>query len=213
MKCKHIPFGLVGALILAAPGFAQHGPPSTPPQSQPPHGQPRGDMERDRTFDRDQDLDRMHDQDQDRDRMHDQDQDRDRMHDQDRLHHPDFSRLQDDDIYGRELLSAEERNAYRRQLQEAASAEERRRIEEQHREMVHQRAEERGVQLAPPGRGIYGGAMMSVEERARYREQLHMLDSDAARRQFMSEHRQSMQQRAQAEGVPLEDLDETGNED
>ena len=203
MKCKHIPFGLVGALILAVPGFAQHGPPSTPPQSQPPHGQPPGNMERDRAFDRDQDSDRMPDK----------DQDRDRMHDQDRLHHPDFSRLHDDDIYGRELLSAEERNAFRRQLQEAASAEERRRIEEQHREMVQERAEERGVQLAPPGRGIYGGAMMSVEERARYREQLHMLDSDAARRQFMSEHRQAMQQRAQAEGVPLKDLDETGNED
>lgn len=203
MKCKHIPFGLVGALILAAPAFAQHGPPSTPPQSQPPHGQPRGDMERDRTFDRDQD----------RDRMPDKDQDRDRMHDQDRLHHPDFSRLQDDDIYGRELLTAEERNAFRRQLQQAESAEERRRIEEQHREMVHERAEERGVQLAPPGRGIYGGAMMSIEERARYREQLQMLDSEAARRQFMSEHRQSMQERAQAEGVPLEDLDETGDQE
>lgn len=194
MKSQTIKGTLVaGVLILSsAASFAQHGPPPRP--STPPHGQPeRGQLERDRTFDRDQD--------------------RDRMREQDRMHQPDFSQLGDDDIYGRELLGAEERDQYRRQLQNATSSEERRRIEEQHREMVQRRAEERGVQPAPPGKGIYGGAMMSVEERARYREQLRAFSSDEERRQFMSQHRQSMQQRARAQGVSPEDLEETEEDD
>jgi len=180
---------LASALILAsAAAFAQHGPPGkpkTPPRAQ----EERGQADRDRAFDRELDRDRMRDQAGDS--------------------RPDFSRLDDDDIYGRELLSAEERNEYRRQMQNASSAEERRRIEEQHREMVLSRAKERGVNVQPPGRGIYGGALMTVEERNEYRERLRSMDSEADRQRFIAEHREEMRSRAREQGRPLEDLEET----
>ena len=124
------------------------------------------------------------------------------------MHAPDFAGLSDDDIYGRELMSAEERNAYRKQLQAAGTREERARIEAAHRHEILVRAEQRNVNIAPPGKGIYGGALMSVEERSRYREQLRQLDSDPqARAKFMAGHRATMQARAREQGVPIESLD------
>lgn len=196
---------VVSALILgSADSFAQHGPPQSTGQQDRGQSE-RGQMDVDR--DRLRDRDRLEEPQQDRGRT----QDRDR--DQDRIHTPDFSRLRDGDMFGREVMSAQERNEYRRQLQDASSPQERQRIEAQHRETVEARARAQGVDLAHPGKGIYGGALMSVEERARFREQVRMLDSDEERRQFMSQHRQSMQQRATARGVPFEELEETEEDD
>lgn len=195
---------IASALVLtSAASFAQHGPPKDRPEPQDRAQAERGQMDRDRDFDRDVDRDRL----RDRDRLDDPSQDRDR--DRDRTHAPDFARLSDDDIYGSGVMSVQERNEYRRQLQNAASAEERQRIEAQHREMVQARAQSQGVDLTPPGKGIYGAAMMSVEERNQYREQLRAMDSAEERLQFMAEHREAMQQRAKAQGVPFEDLEET----
>lgn len=159
----------------------------------------RGRLDRDRDFDRDFDRDR--------DRLDEPSRDRDR--DQDRTHTPDFARLSDHDIYGSEVMSVQERNEYRMQLQNAASAEERQRIEAQHRKSVEAKARLRGVALNPPGQGIYGGALMSVEERSQYREQLRQFDSDEERLQFMAQHREEMQIRAKSKGVPFDDLAET----
>lgn len=191
---------VTGAMLLTATvSFAQHGPPQDRPEPQDRAQAERGQMDRDRDFDRDRlrDLDRLDDPSQDRDR------------DQDRIHAPDFARLSDEDIYGREVMSMQERNEYRMHLQGATSVEERQRIEAQHRETVRARAEAQGVDLAPPGKGIYGGVLMSVEERNQYREQIRTLGSAEERRQFMAEHREAMQQRANAQGVPIEDLEET----
>lgn len=160
-------------------------------------------MDRDRDFDRDMDRDRLRDP----DRVDEPSQDRDR--DQDRIHAPDFARLSDDDIYGREIMSPQERDKYRMQLQNASSAEERQRIEAQHRETVLARAKAQGVSLTPPGKGIYGGPLMSIEERNQYREQLRTIGSAEERRRFMAAHRDAMQQRAKAQGIPFEDLEET----
>lgn len=179
---------IASALVLTAvAGAAQHGPPEDRPRPEDRAQAERGQMDRDRDYDRDRLRDR----------------------DQDRTHAPDFARLSDDDIYGREVMSLQERNEYRTQLQNAASAEERERIEAQHRETVRARAESQRVDLAPPGKGIYGGAIMSMEERIQYREQIRTLGSAEERRQFMAEHREAMQQRARAQGVPIEDLEET----
>mgnify|MGYP003628754952 CR=1 FL=1 len=126
-----------------------------------------------------------------------------------RTHVPDFAKLSDQDIYGSEVMTAQERNQYRKQLQDATNAEERNRVEAQHREMVQTRAKARNVDLAPPGQGIYGGALMSVEERSRYREQLRMIESDTEKAKFMAQHREEMQMRAQAQGVDPVELKET----
>ncbi len=154
-----------------------------------------------------QDFDR--DRLRDRDRIDEPSQDRDRDRDQDRTHVPDFAKLSDQDIYGSEVMTAQERNQYRKQLQDATNAEERNRVEAQHREMVQTRAKARNVDLAPPGQGIYGGALMSVEERSRYREQLRMIESDTEKAKFMAQHREEMQMRAQAQGVDPVELKET----
>jgi len=147
----------------------------------------------------------------DRDRIRAQDRvvapDRDRDRIQDRTHAPNFAKLGDEDIYGSELMSAQERNAYRKALQNAATTDERARIEAQHRQEIQVRAENKGVNVVAPGKGIYGGAMMSVEERNRYREQLRLLENDPqARAKFMAEHKEMMQARAKARGTPAADV-------
>jgi hypothetical protein len=179
-----------GVLILSSTAiFAQHGPPGG-------HAQPqdRAQAERGQQSDRD----RL----RDRDRIEVPSHDRDRV--QDRTHVPDFAKLSDQDIYGSEVMSVQERNEYRYQLQNANSEKERQQIEARHREMVMTKAQSQGVDLAPPGKGIYGGAIMSVEERNRYREELRMIGSEEERLQFMAQHREEMQIRAKAQGIELE---------
>ena len=176
-------------ILLSTAIFAQHGPPGG-------HAQPqdRAQAERGQQSDRD----RL----RDRDRIEVPSHDRDRV--QDRTHVPDFAKLSDQDIYGSEIMSAQERNEYRYQLQNANSEKERQQIEARHREMVMTKAQSQGVDLAPPGKGIYGGAIMSVEERNRYREELRMIGSEEERLQFMAQHREEMQIRAKAQGIELE---------
>jgi hypothetical protein len=198
MKYKAIIGALVssGLILASASSFAQQG-----PRGDRPEPQDRAQIERGQQADRDRDFDR--DRLQDRDRLDVPSQDRDR--DQDRTHVPDFAKLSDNDIYGSEVMSVQERNEYRNQLQNAGSVEERQRIESQHREMVQAKAKSQGVDLVPPGQGIYGGALMSVEERNQYREQLRLIESDEERLQFMAQHREEMQVRAKMKGVDLDD--------
>ena len=53
---------------------------------------------------------------------------------------------------------------------------------------------------------IYGGQMMTEQERNQYREQLRLIGDDEQKRtQFMAQHREEMQKRAKAKGVDLDD--------
>jgi len=151
-------------------------------------------MDRDRDFDRDriQDRDRL-DQDQDRDRDQDRDQVRDRTHLQDP------SAIKDAEIYGSDLMSEEERNQYRKQLQNMKTVEERNQYQAQHEKMMQERAQKQGKDLVPPGQGpIFGGELMTVQERNQYREQLRQIGTEEERTQFMAQHREKMQLRAKA---------------
>lgn len=49
--------------------------------------------------------------------------------------------------------------------------------------------------------GIYGGNLMTEQERARYREQRGLLKTDQERAQFEARHREQMQMRAKERGV------------
>lgn len=152
---------------------------------------------------RDLDRDRL----RTHDRVSEPSHDRDRI--QDRTHAPDFANLSDHDIYGHEVMTGSERDAYRLQLQNAETSEERSRIEAEHRHEVQVRAQEQDIDLAPPGQGIYGGAIMSVEERNQYREQLRLTESDPEKQtQFMAQHQEKMQQRAEAQGIDLDGMAE-----
>ena len=129
---------------------------------------------------------------------------RDRDRDQDRTNAPDYGYMKNRDIYGNELMTSKERKAYRSELAGAGSSEERARIEAAHREEMQIRAEKKGVAIEPPGKDIYGGALMSVEERNTYREQLRLIGKDPEKRtQFMADHKEKMQVRAKAQGKIL----------
>ena len=61
--------------------------------------------------------------------------------------------------------------------------------------------------------GIYGGELMSVQERNQYREQLRLTESDPqARTKFMAEHKEQMQQRAKVKGVDIKDPPDNGDD-
>jgi len=80
--------------------------------------------------------------DQDRDQLQTQDQSRDQ-----------------DRIYGSQLMTAQERAAFRNKMRAAKTVEERARIREQHHKEMQERARKRGIQLPdmPPARGMGNG--------------------------------------------------------
>lgn len=167
-------------------------------------------IDRDRTFDRDrtQDRDRIDFPDQDRDRDQDKDQIKAQDRDRDRIHLHDPSSIGDQDIYGSSLMTDAERNQYRKQLQNAESIQAREQIQARHEEKMQERALQQGQDLVPPGQGpVYGGELMSVQERNQYREQLRVIDSDQEREKFQAQHREKMTQRANALGLEVEEAE------
>jgi hypothetical protein len=186
---------LVAAALVLTPlaGFAQgRGGAAGAGQHQAPAGMERGQSDFDRDWARG------------RSRAEDPAYDRDRDRTQDRTHVPDFAKLSDQDIYGSELMTDRERNVYRKKLEKADNAKERAKIEARHEKTMQVRAEKQGVDIAPPGKGIYGGAMMTVEERNAYREELRLVGQDPEKRtKFMADHKEKMQLRAKAQGLTL----------
>ena len=131
----------IAALTLAvSSAFAQE-------RQQQQHGarpQDRAQVERGQ---KDFDRDRM----RQRDRATEPSQDRQRDRDQDRTHAPDAAANGNQDIYGSELMSVEERNQYREQLRLAESdPESKAKLMEQHREQMQIRAKEQGVKIDEP---------------------------------------------------------------
>jgi len=163
-------------------------------------------VDRDRTYDRDRmsDRDRTFDRDrtQDRDRSDDPDQDRDR----DRIHDP--ANLRDQDVYGNEFMTPAECDLYREGLGGLKTQESRMEFQAQHEQKMQERALRQGQDLVPPGQGpIYGGEVMSVQERNEYREQLRLINSDQERQQFQAQHRDRVDQRAEALGLEVEEAE------
>jgi len=172
------------------------------------------DMDRDRDYDRDmtqdRDYDRDMDQDRDRDQLkgHDQDQDRGRVQDRDRLHITDPASLRDEDIYGSALMSEEELRQYRNQLMNMETNQAREHFQIQHESKMQERAQLQGEDLVPAGQGsIYGGELMTVQERNQYREQLRHMDSDEEREKFQARHQEQMNLRAKALELDIEEAE------
>jgi hypothetical protein len=170
------------------------------------------DMDQDRDMDRDRDqtYDRDMDQDRDRDQLHgqDQDQDRDQVQDRDRLHVTDPASLKDEDIYGSALMSEDELTQYRNQLMNMETVQTREKFQAQHEKAMQERAQKQGKDLVPPGQGpIYGGELMTVQERNQYREQLGQLESDEEREKYQAQHREQMELRAKALEIDIEEAE------
>ena len=92
--------------------------------------------------------------DKDQDRV--QTPDKDLTRDQDRLQTRDKTQ---DQIYGSQLMTQQERSAYRAQMRNAKTAQEREQIRKEHHERMKVRAKEKGVTLPdePPARGMGRG--------------------------------------------------------
>ena len=170
------------------------------------------DQQMDRDYDRDRDHDRTYDRDMDQDRDRDQlrghDQDQDRIRDRDRLHTGDPSTLRDADIYGHALMSEEELKQYRNQLMNMETEQAREHFQIQHESKMQERAQLQGEDLVPPGQGpIYGGDLMTVQERNKYREQLRHMDSEEEFEKFQAQHREQMELRAKALKLDIEEAE------
>lgn len=88
----------------------------------------------------------------DRDQTMDRAQTMDRNQAMDRYQTMDKDRIQqitDKDIYGAQLMTQQERDRYRKSLDDASGEQERKRIEEQHQQQMQQRAREQKVELPP----------------------------------------------------------------
>ncbi len=105
---------------------------------------------------------------QDRDTMRDRDmmQDRDSMRDRDRDR--DRDRLDDGStIYGSQLMTASERNAYRSKMRNLKTSREREELRMQHHQEMQQRATQRGMTLPdmpPSGGGRMNGNQQRTQQ-------------------------------------------------
>jgi preprotein translocase subunit SecD len=107
-------------------------------------------------------------------------------------------RMRDDDIYGSEMMTAEERERYRTRLNKAQTDREWAQIRAEHQAEIQQRAKLAGKPIDPP---VYGQHMMSAEERARYTKRLQDAAGAAEREQIQNEHREFIRNRARELGM------------
>jgi hypothetical protein len=107
--------------------------------------------------------------------------------------------------YANQLMTQEERDAYRKQMQDAKTPEERTKIRDAHRAEMQKRAEAQGLTLQ--GRSgqprMYGADLMTPQEREAYIEKLRSAKTQDERLKLRDEHRAEMQKRARDQGVPL----------
>ena len=147
---------------------------------------------------------RQVDHDRDYDRSYERDYNR--SYDRDHLQNP--ASLKDQDIYGNELMSDAERLQYRNELGNSTTQKSQMKLQAQHEQAMQERALQQGQDLVPPGQGpVYGGELMSVQERNKYREELRLIDSDQEREEFQAQHRDHVNQRAQALGLEVEEAE------
>ena len=156
-------------------------------------------VDRDRTYDRDRMGDRA--------RTETPERKQDRVQDQDRTKMQDSANMQNEDIYGNELMTSQERKQYRNELGASGDQQARNEYQMQHEQKIQERALQQGQDLVPPGQGpIHGGEFMSVQERNQYREQLRLMDPEQ-QLEFKAQHRERMQQRANALGLEIEEAE------
>jgi hypothetical protein len=128
-----------------------------------------------------------------------------------------------------DLMTAQERENFRKQMEQATTAEERQKVRDAHRAAMEQRAKEQGVPLAGPrgpgygpgaggpgygrgdGRGPGAGPradgpysqLFSVEERDRFRDQMRSAQTAEERQKMRDEHRALAETRAKEKGITL----------
>ena len=106
--------------------------------------------------------------------------------------------MPEEGMYGREMMTAEERERYRERLANASSDREWSQMRAEHQREMQARAKAQGRQLDPP---VFGEHMMTMEEKHRYTQRMQAATTDAERERIQQEHQQQMMQRAEEMGV------------
>ena len=106
--------------------------------------------------------------------------------------------MPDEGMYGHQMMTAEERERYRQQLDSAENDRDWSRMRAEHQREMQARAKAQGRQLDPP---VFGQHMMTMEEKERYTERMQAAKSDAEKARIREEHQQQMMQRAEELGI------------
>jgi hypothetical protein len=106
--------------------------------------------------------------------------------------------MPDHAIYGQEMMTAEERERYRQQLNNAHNDREWSQMRAEHQREMQARAKAQGRQLDPP---VFGEHMMTMEERNRYTQRIQAAGTEEERTRIQQEHQQMMMQRARELGI------------
>ena len=109
-------------------------------------------------------------------------------------------RMRDEDMYGADMMTAEERDRYRDRLENARTDKEWAQLRAEHQAEIQQRAKLAGRPIEPP---VYGQHMMSAEERTRYTRRLQDAAGAAEREQIQNEHREFIRNRARELGMEV----------
>lgn len=100
------------------------------------------------------------DRERDRDQIQLQDNDQDQLNDRDRDRVRDQSQLKNqDNIYGSQLMTPQERAEHRAKMQSATTKQEREQIRNEHHEQMKIRAKARGITLPDQAPAIGAGSM------------------------------------------------------
>lgn len=98
--------------------------------------------------------------------------------------------------------------AQQRQMERAADQSrtaEQARLQQRERDRTQQAKDpEKAGKPVASDAGIYGGNLMTDQERKQYRERLGTLEGEQARNEYLSQHREEMQKRSKQRGVPIE---------
>jgi hypothetical protein len=87
--------------------------------------------------------------------------------------------------------------------QNRAAAHDRLQQREQYRTRSHAASAQAGNGAAS-GQGIYGGNLMTEQERNQYRKRLGSLETEQERNAFIAQHQEEMQKRSKERNVPIE---------
>ncbi len=119
-----------------------------------------------------------------------------------------------DTMFGAQLMTEEERAAYRARLRKAKTKESTETLQAEHHEELQARAAQKGVALpqtkpaaADSGHGvvgtIFGEPLMTEEEQSAFRARLRGAKTQEERERIRAEHRAQLQARARDKGVAL----------
>lgn len=106
--------------------------------------------------------------------------------------------MPDHGMYGHEMMTVEERERYRQQLDNARSDREWSQLRAEHQREMQARARAQGRQLDPP---VFGQHMMTMEEQKRYSDRMQAAKNDEERVRIRQEHQQMMMERASELGI------------